>query len=208
MKLDLDTSDFQTLESLQFVWSKDEDRWENGVVPALLQYKELEGDMNVPQSFVVPSDGDWPEEMWGEKLGNTVSMIRTCGQYVRGDEERKQWLEDNGFEFDMHKLSWEKARLALLQYKELEGDMNVPFRFVVPSDGDWPEEMWGKKLGKSVNMIRTCGQYVRDDEERRQWLEEQGFVWKVRMSTAERVRAAAQHYGRVRRGALKRGSSD
>ena len=113
MKLDLDTSDFQTLESLQFVWSKDEDRWENGVVPALLQYKELEGDMDVPARFVVPSDGDWPEEMWGERLGGMVAKIRSCGQYVRGDEERRQWLEDNGFEFDMHKLSWEKARHLL-----------------------------------------------------------------------------------------------
>jgi hypothetical protein len=33
-------------------------------------------------------------------------------------------------------------------------------------------------------------------------LDDMGFVWKVRASTAEKNRDAAAHYGRVRRGAV------
>ena len=43
---------------------------------------------------------------------------------------------------------------------------------------------------------------MRDDPERRQWLDDIGFVWKENASAAERIRDAAAHYGRVRRGAV------
>ena len=44
---------------------------------------------------------------------------------------------------------------ALLKYKEVHGHMHVPFRFVVPSDEQWPQEMWEMMLGKMVSEIRS-----------------------------------------------------
>jgi hypothetical protein len=46
--------------------------------------------------------------------------------------------------------------------------------------------MWGKKLGNTVNHIRTSDYFVRDSQERRQWLEEAGF----RFETADVDQAA------------------
>lgn len=44
---------------------------------------------------------------------------------------------------------YEFKRRMLLKYKELYGNMIVPYKFVVPpGDTSWPEEMWGFKLGK------------------------------------------------------------
>ena len=56
------------------------------------------------------------------------------------------------------------------------------------------------QLGATVQGIRSSGQYIRDDEERRQLLDEMGFVWQVLPSRAEKVRAAHAHYERVRIG--------
>jgi hypothetical protein len=99
-------------------------------------------------------------------------------------------------------MQWKAARCALATYKELHGDMLVPRSFVVPSSEPWPEEMWEMKLGRTVNKIRSSGYFVRDDLERRQVLDDMGFVWKVKASAAERIRDAAAHYGRVRCGAV------
>jgi len=177
-------------------------KWENMVVPALLKYKELHGHMRVPQGFVVPSSEPWPEKMWEMNLGSTVNRIRSHGAFVGDDPERRQWLEENGFVFDVLELQWEAARCALATYKEVHGDMDVPRDFVVPSCEPWAEEIWEMKLGNTVHRIRSKGTFVRDDPERRQVLDDMGFVWKVNASTAEKNRDAAAYYGRVRRGAV------
>ena len=191
----------QWLEDNGFVFDVHEIEWEAARC-ALATYKELRGDMYVPHRFVVPSDELWPEQMWEMKLGRTVDSIRSQGAFVRDDPGRRQWLEDNGFVFDVHEIEWEAARCALATYKELRGDMHAPHRFGVPLGEPWPEQMWEMPLGRMVGSIRSQGSFVGDDPERRQVLDDMSFVWKVRASSAERNRDAAAHYGRVRRGTV------
>jgi hypothetical protein len=63
-------------------------------------------------------------------------------------------------------------------YKEEHGDLIVPFAFEVPSSAPWAEEAWGMKLGSIVSTIRSQGIYLSDDKpERKEWLDEMGFVW-------------------------------
>ena len=74
--------------------------------------------------------------------------------------------------------------------------MDVPQKFVVPREDSWPDEMWDKQLGKIVNETRSNNRYdARDIPERRQWLEDHGFRWKLRQSGAERAMASFVHYG-------------
>ena len=42
----------------------------------LFTYKEIYGNLLVKQRYVVPWSIDWPEDMWGLKLGTLVSKIR------------------------------------------------------------------------------------------------------------------------------------
>ena len=56
----------------------------------------------------------------------------------------------------------------------------------MPESEEWREEMWGTKLGHTVDSIRTADDFVRDSQERRQWLEEAGF----RFETADVDQAA------------------
>ena len=118
------------------------------------------------------------------RLGSIVSTIRSEGTYMHEDKpERWQWLDDNGFVWDDHERRWEDAQSALTTYEELHGDMRVPYAFEVPSSGPWGEEVWGMRLGSVVHTIRSKGIYMHEDKpERRQWLDENGFVWDARVN--------------------------
>lgn len=72
--------------------------------------------------------------------------------------------------------------LALETYKKIYGDLLVPQPFAVPDadsseSKDWPKETWGLRLGARVNAIRSQGTFVNTNPERRQVLDDLGFVW-------------------------------
>lgn len=77
--------------------SANEERFRK-VYTALKTYRDVFGDLLVPQPFVVPEkDPKWPEEVWGLRLGARVNAIRSQGTFVNGSPERKQLLDDLGF---------------------------------------------------------------------------------------------------------------
>lgn len=72
------------------------------VYDALVVYKELYGDLLVPQPFTVPEDGDeWPEEVRGLNLGSRVNAIRTQGTFVKSNPSRKDELDELGFVWEL-----------------------------------------------------------------------------------------------------------
>ena len=82
------------LDEMGFVWDDLERRWEEAR-SALATYKEVHGDLEVPQDFEVPSSAPWAEETRGMRLGETVSHIRSRGDYLTGEDaaERRAWLD-------------------------------------------------------------------------------------------------------------------
>lgn len=68
------------------------------VFDALKRYKEIFGDLLVPQPFFVPEDSpEWPERTWGLRLGARVNAIRSQGTFVNTNPERRQDLDSIGF---------------------------------------------------------------------------------------------------------------
>lgn len=68
------------------------------VYEALKRYREIHGDLLVPQPFVVPSkSNDWAEDLWGLRLGARVNAIRSQGTFVGNNPDRKKLLDDLGF---------------------------------------------------------------------------------------------------------------
>jgi len=84
---------------------------------------------------------------------------------------------------------WEEVHAALLVYQAENGDLEVPYRFVVPSGAPWSEEAWGMKLGRKVSDIRNHKTYVKDQPERHAKLDKMGFRWKD-PNAPKRVKAA------------------
>ena len=71
------------------------------VYNALAKYKEIFGDLLVPQPFVVPEgDANWPADLWGLRLGARVNAIRSQGTFVNAAPERKDELDALGFIWD------------------------------------------------------------------------------------------------------------
>jgi hypothetical protein len=65
---------------------------------ALERYKDIYGDLLVPQPFVVPTNSDdWPKESWGLRLGARVNAIRSQGTFVKDNAEREDMLDALGF---------------------------------------------------------------------------------------------------------------
>jgi hypothetical protein len=143
----------------------------NLVKVALQTYEDLYGDMLVPGGFVVPAnDMIWPEETWDMNLGMVVTDIRRGRSYL----DKRADLEGIGFDFHSQRTRYmfKSIQVALVKYKDINGDMLAPHSFVVPVDDiTWPEETRGMKLGKVVNNIRRGKCYV----DKRTDLESIGF---------------------------------
>ena len=155
----------------------------------LLNYKRLFGDLYVPQGFNVPSSGEWPEESWDMKLGTAVSSLRR-GSYP----SKRNRLLDMGFCFNVPEAKYDLAKLALLRYRKLHGNMNVIASFEVPVDSrDWPEHLWGLKLGMIVRNIRSGDSHAdkRDD------LISVGFTFDTTQARYEVAKTALLNYKRL-----------
>jgi hypothetical protein len=50
---------------------------------------------------------------------------------------------------------YEKIELALLKYKEINGDLLVERNFTVPCSSQWPEVIWGINLGNVISGIKV-----------------------------------------------------
>ena len=98
--------------------------------------------------------------------------------------------------WDEYEHRWtEEVKPALLAYREGYGDLRVPRELVVPSEAPWPEACWKMKLGNTVHSIRALESFVKDEPERRAWLDSIGFVWaELEHRWTEEVQAALLVY--------------
>jgi DNA-binding TFAR19-related protein (PDSD5 family) len=145
----------QRLNDLGFVWDANIYTWEKNF-EALVAYKAEFGDCLVPQKFIYR----------GLKLGSWVNIQR--GIKDKLTPERRQRLNDLGFVWDPLTHQWEKNFKALVAYKAEFGDCLVPKTLIYR----------GLNLGSWVNTLRS----VKDKltPERRQRLNDLGFVWDIK----------------------------
>ncbi|CAM9697873.1 unnamed protein product, partial [Phaeothamnion confervicola] len=174
----------QLLSKMGFDWGTavDEgmDEWDR-VRMALDTYRAVFRDLKVPARFAVPDEAPWPEPTRGLRLGMRVAAIRNSGKYKF--PVFKEALRAVGFETetDMRNAAtdtkFQKVVSALELYRTLNGNLEVPQGFVVPSAEPWPVEFWGMNLGLRVANIRNQGTFVKTSPRRRQVLDRLGFVW-------------------------------
>lgn len=147
------------------------------VKKALQAYKKQHKNLLIPRHFIVPNTSNYEERSWGMKLGNIVSNIRTGKScYV----DRREELTQMGFAFDAIQAKFELLKTALICYKNKPEYGNLPInsKFVIPRTNDWPEEIWGVKLGSAISDIRRG-----KSREKEQELRDIGFELKRRKKT-------------------------
>jgi hypothetical protein len=146
----------QRLDELGFVWDPFEMAWEEGF-SNLTIYKIREGHCLVPEGY---EENGFPLAQW-------VSRQRRCRIKDALSEERQQKLDQLGFSWDPFESSWEEGFRRLNAFKTREGHSRVPKRYV---EGNF-------KLGRWVEIQRRNKGKM--SSERRQRLNDLGFVWKV-----------------------------
>lgn len=133
------------------------------VKEALVIYKQLHGDLLVPQAYKISNAGtSYPEHLHGMSLGIIVRSIRAEKAF---DAHRKE-LENIGFIYDLEQYEVGRIKEALRIYKALYGNIMVPFSFAIGlHDPCYPKHLRGMKIGSILFNIRHKGQYKRHRED-------------------------------------------
>jgi hypothetical protein len=145
------------LDELGFVWDSRETDWAEGF-RYLTIYKEREGHCRVPQKHIEN----------GFRLGQWVGVQR--GNADTLSAPRRQQLDELGFAWDPLQTDWAEGFRYLTIYKEREGHCRVPAK----------NKENGYRLGQWVSVQRVNKDTL--SAERRQRLDELGFVWSVRQA--------------------------
>jgi Helicase associated domain/Helicase conserved C-terminal domain len=136
----------------------------------LLRFKSREGHCRVPQFHVEGTS----------KLGNWVADQRK--QVATMPTVRRRQLDDIGFVWDAYESLWDEGLEALKTFKAREGHCKVPIRHI---EGAF-------KLGQWVGVQRTRGEST--PVERRQRLDDIGFIWNVLESEWEEAFSALARF--------------
>mmetsp|Transcript_15027 Transcript_15027/g.32751 ORF Transcript_15027/g.32751 Transcript_15027/m.32751 type:complete len:1119 (-) Transcript_15027:240-3596(-) len=93
------------------------------VYQALQAYRNIYGDLLVPQPFVVPPDDSaWPQDTWGLRLGARVNAIRSQGTFVNKHPQRKKMLDDLGFAWNPPRTEMRRGRQRMADAENAIGD--------------------------------------------------------------------------------------
>ncbi|KAG9406191.1 hypothetical protein AC1031_002522 [Aphanomyces cochlioides] len=170
----LDASIVATLDKMGFVWDSSQHQW-SLIIEALEIFKKMHGHVNVPRGFEVQEDDpEWPNYLWGMKLGTKVGSIRKVEAKLT--LEKREELDKLNFIWDANELHRNLILLAFKTYKEIHDNLYVPSTFVVPSDDPaWPLELAGMKLGGVFNNL--LNRRATTSDELKKGLEELGFEW-------------------------------
>jgi hypothetical protein len=123
----------------------------------LVKFNMREGHCRVP---IDHKEGDYSLGFWGGNQRSNKDAL---------SPERRQRLNEIGFVWDPQTADWEEGFAALLVFNQREGHSRVPTGH---KEGDY-------RLGAWVGNQRTKKDAL--SPERRQRLEEIGFVWDARV---------------------------
>lgn len=151
-----------SLEALGFVWDALADDWENGFV-RLQQYIAAHGHALVPAAHTCDD---------GFRLGSWVNVQRTMQRKLSSD--RKVRLDGLGFVWDVLAEQWSEGYQHLRKFVLDNGHCLVPAQYCAADEF---------QLGRWVTRQR--GGVDSLTKERKQWLDDLGFVWEVQSSSWE-----------------------
>ena len=177
MKQTLSDETIKRLEALDFRWRPSADNY-NQFLNALLIYKQVNGNLDIPRHFKVPKDDDtYPPELWDMKLGFKVANVRNRNDYSEYREELEALgLLSNRLVYDVR--HWDAILSALKTFQEVNSNVNVPFDFTVPSREPWHPSTHGLKLGYRLHNIKYRGDFVSENTAYKQILQDLGFKFR------------------------------
>jgi len=130
---------------------------------ALVKYKKYNNNLKIPYRWRVPFNSDWPENLWGLKLGARLKSIRMDHKYL----DRQEDLKMLGVKYEAMKKykSFQYIADALRNYKTLHNSLDIPYGYKVPQNEFWDSKFWGMELGVRLYDIRIRGTFKKHRSE-------------------------------------------
>ncbi|KDO31160.1 hypothetical protein SPRG_04300 [Saprolegnia parasitica CBS 223.65] len=130
----------------------------------------------LPSAFTVPSHAPWPPPFWGMLVD--VDAFRHAHRTGRLLASTVASLDALRFVWDTATHEWQLRLMALQRYKELYGDVSIPYGFQVPADDPmWPKDLHKVALGRVAHELRVNAASL--SVVRRSQLSALGFIWDV-----------------------------
>jgi hypothetical protein len=136
----------------------------HNVYTALQRYKEIYGDMLVPQPFEVPDKSpDWPDDTWGLRLGARVNAIRSQGTFVKNTPDRKEMLDAIGFVWSPPESERRKRGRKSNAEKEAEAKAALEAGIQI-SDADESETTGQEEVSELDEFVSSFDFYAMESE--------------------------------------------
>jgi hypothetical protein len=150
----LGAEQIRRLDKLGFSWNgtPPQARWDS-MYEALVAYQRAHGHCRVPNAE-------------RSRLSRWVQIQRLFKHKGRLSKDRVRRLDKLGFDWHLQEDRWERMFTALVKYKNVHGDCDVP--------SEWPED---RELGCWVSTQRWRGRKGSLRPERMKRLEAIGFRW-------------------------------
>ena len=159
------------LNAIGFSWDPHAEEWEKGF-EALQAFRKREGHCRASRSHIENNF----------KLGKWLNTQRSYKS--RLSPEQISRLDSIGFSWDPRTEQWEESFAALKKFHKSEGHARVPQRLNVD----------GVKLGVWANLQRQFNNKGELSAERRDRLENLGFIWDPRQDQWDKAFEALQKY--------------
>jgi len=154
--------------SISFDWDRIMNEWENKF-EILCQYKSINGDANVPNSYVTTE---------GVKLGTWVSSQRGLHRKNQLSTTRISLFDSISFEWDPIANEWKNKFMLLQKYKSNNGNTNVVQSHVTKE---------GVKIGTWVNTQRCLHRKNQLSTTRISMLDSISFDWDLLIKKREKL---------------------
>lgn len=162
------------LDEIGFVWDALAAEYQVYVLPALRTYKKLNGNLLIPQKFVIPHEEVWPEATRGRQLGKKVNRMRDLKFSL--PSELKEALDDIGMVWNVPEYDIEQRIIpAVRLFYQKHGHVKFLKSFQIPATPDWPQHLHGFRLGSIWRDIGHSRKYFKYLELYRDELEQMGY---------------------------------
>ena len=163
------------LESIGMDWQRFDGKWMLGF-SHLKEYIEIFGNADISSTYVSPD---------GFKLGSWVFAQRYKKSVGKLSADKIVKLESTGFAWSVTDSAWENAFVALCEYKDKYGSMNVPADYITAQ---------GMKLRSWIGNQRNRFRKGKLSSQQIEKLESIGFSWTVNKDNWESMFDCAKKY--------------
>ena len=141
-------------------------------------------------------------EWHGIKLARYIYTMKWWKKHIQQHQDRVNQLNKLGFVWERLQSQWNIFIDALGCYRTIHGHVMVPATYIVPRDNnEYPKACWDLPLGSIVQRLRLRHDFLTGENaiERKDQLDNMGFVWDVSEYNFIKFLNALRHFDKLER---------